>query len=330
MPVERTYRRNEPDRRARSGARQGHRDRRLGAGLPGRHRPFTVEARVVVASIDTYLKYSEAVSQVPTLSQARRAPATTRTLLAENAALRARLEAQAPREARRTQQGPPEGAWPDCSNGVAVVTWRRLVVTRLSLTSSRKRSFCCSKPCSAATSPRMRRAHGANGSSSTAAPSRCCASRSRPRSPRLVGLAAAGVRDAAGRAPRNRSREPRQSVHRSAPRATGGRVRADARLAAALRAPAAIGGDVLLVPLFGERTDELPVGPAAGRAGRRQGRQRSALGGRVARARSSRACAASRRFRKPSAGCAQSRSTAPAHRQRRAATPSCLTDAEGR
>ena len=30
---------------------------------------ITVEARVVVASIDTYLKYSEAVSQAPTVSR---------------------------------------------------------------------------------------------------------------------------------------------------------------------------------------------------------------------------------------------------------------------
>ena len=53
---------------------------------------ITVEARVVVASIDTYLKYSEAVGQaVPT---ARPAPIDARAheaLVAENAALRSQL-----------------------------------------------------------------------------------------------------------------------------------------------------------------------------------------------------------------------------------------------
>jgi hypothetical protein len=60
---------------------------------------LTVEARVVVASIDTYIKYSEAVGQVPTVS--RPAALETRTsedLLAENAALRAQLAASSARE----------------------------------------------------------------------------------------------------------------------------------------------------------------------------------------------------------------------------------------
>ena len=60
---------------------------------------ITVEARVVVASIDTYLKYSEAVGQVPTVSRpALEAPRQTEELLAENAALRAQLAATAVRE----------------------------------------------------------------------------------------------------------------------------------------------------------------------------------------------------------------------------------------
>src|SRR6266540_2345239 len=68
---------------------------------------ITVEARVVVASIDTYIKYSEAVGQVGSASK----PVDTRTheaVLAENAALRAQLAgastARAPvrRAARRT------------------------------------------------------------------------------------------------------------------------------------------------------------------------------------------------------------------------------------
>jgi hypothetical protein len=63
---------------------------------------ITVEARVVVASIDTYIKYSEAVSQVapvsrPAISQ------TTEAVLAENAALRAQLAASEAVNVRRRQ-----------------------------------------------------------------------------------------------------------------------------------------------------------------------------------------------------------------------------------
>src|SRR3954471_4119067 len=55
---------------------------------------ITVEARIVVASIDTYLKYSEAVGQVspvskPTLETGR----SQESLMAENATLRAQLAA---------------------------------------------------------------------------------------------------------------------------------------------------------------------------------------------------------------------------------------------
>jgi hypothetical protein len=65
---------------------------------------ITVEARVVVASIDTYLKYSEAVGQMPPISKPAPAVEATRAsggLVAENAALRAQLaETRTPR--RRT------------------------------------------------------------------------------------------------------------------------------------------------------------------------------------------------------------------------------------
>jgi hypothetical protein len=56
---------------------------------------ITVEARVVVASIDTYLKYSEAVGQVGTVSKPvpQLEVASREDVLAENAALRARLAA---------------------------------------------------------------------------------------------------------------------------------------------------------------------------------------------------------------------------------------------
>jgi gas vesicle structural protein len=60
---------------------------------------ITVEARVVVASIDTYLKYSEAVGTVApvakpaTVPVALPEPTSTEAVMAENAALRARLAA---------------------------------------------------------------------------------------------------------------------------------------------------------------------------------------------------------------------------------------------
>lgn len=52
---------------------------------------ITVEARVVVASIDTYLKYSEAVGQVAPVSRPHAELA--QNVMAENAALRAELAA---------------------------------------------------------------------------------------------------------------------------------------------------------------------------------------------------------------------------------------------
>jgi hypothetical protein len=54
---------------------------------------ITVEARVVVASIDTYLKYSEAVGQVVPASRPVAEARATEALAAENEALRARLAA---------------------------------------------------------------------------------------------------------------------------------------------------------------------------------------------------------------------------------------------
>jgi hypothetical protein len=76
---------------------------------------ITVEARVVVASIDTYLKYSEAVGAAATASRpAMETPRPYDELAAENASLRAQLEvgkgstagARAPRKqvaAKRTR-----------------------------------------------------------------------------------------------------------------------------------------------------------------------------------------------------------------------------------
>jgi hypothetical protein len=67
---------------------------------------ITVEARVVVASIDTYLKYSEAVGQVPPISRpaAAELPSTQQELIAENVALRAEVAASKRRARRRTSE----------------------------------------------------------------------------------------------------------------------------------------------------------------------------------------------------------------------------------
>jgi gas vesicle structural protein len=57
---------------------------------------ITVEARVVVASIDTYIKYSEAVGSVAPVSKPAVSAGDTRAseaVLAENANLRAKLAA---------------------------------------------------------------------------------------------------------------------------------------------------------------------------------------------------------------------------------------------
>lgn len=68
---------------------------------------ITVEARVVVASIDTYLKYSEAVGQVPSMSRTGIESAPRETLQAENAALRAEL-AEHREQARQRRPGQEE------------------------------------------------------------------------------------------------------------------------------------------------------------------------------------------------------------------------------
>jgi gas vesicle structural protein len=54
---------------------------------------ITVEARIVVASIDTYLKYSEAIGQVSPVSKPAIEGKGYEELIAENAALRAQISA---------------------------------------------------------------------------------------------------------------------------------------------------------------------------------------------------------------------------------------------
>jgi len=73
---------------------------------------LTVEARIVVASIDTYIKYSEAVAQVPSVSRPSALESrTSEDLLAENVSLRAQLAASVAREglpARRRSRSSPK------------------------------------------------------------------------------------------------------------------------------------------------------------------------------------------------------------------------------
>src|SRR5262249_31579573 len=70
---------------------------------------ITVEARVVVASIDTYLKYSEAVGQVAPVSKPAIEGKGYEEVVAENAALRAQLQTGAP---PRRALGPGRGRRP--------------------------------------------------------------------------------------------------------------------------------------------------------------------------------------------------------------------------
>jgi gas vesicle structural protein len=75
---------------------------------------ITVEARVVVASIDTYLKYSEAVGAAASAARPIAEPARPYDeLAAENVALRAQLEAgtttTTPRTTTTTTRRTPAG-----------------------------------------------------------------------------------------------------------------------------------------------------------------------------------------------------------------------------
>ena len=63
---------------------------------------ITVEARVVVASIDTYLKYSEAVGQVAPVSRPVAEGPGTAELEAENASLRAELKSKRGARSRKS------------------------------------------------------------------------------------------------------------------------------------------------------------------------------------------------------------------------------------
>ncbi|HEY2031014.1 MAG TPA: gas vesicle protein GvpJ [Myxococcales bacterium] len=65
---------------------------------------ITVEARVVVASIDTYLKYSEAVGQAQPVAAKGIDTKTHEAVLAENAALKAQIATTALAESRSSKR----------------------------------------------------------------------------------------------------------------------------------------------------------------------------------------------------------------------------------
>ena len=67
---------------------------------------ITVEARIVVASIDTYLKYSEAVGQMSPVSRPAAELPSHQDLVAENAGLRAELAASKSSRARAAANAP--------------------------------------------------------------------------------------------------------------------------------------------------------------------------------------------------------------------------------
>ena len=67
---------------------------------------ITVEARIVVASIDTYLKYSEAVGQVAPASKPAIEGKGYEELIAENSALRAQINAVPARRAAGRRRAP--------------------------------------------------------------------------------------------------------------------------------------------------------------------------------------------------------------------------------
>src|SRR3954463_4082588 len=67
---------------------------------------ITVEARIVVASIDTYLKYSEAVGQVAPASKPAIEGKGYEELIAENSALRAQINAAPARRPAGRRRAP--------------------------------------------------------------------------------------------------------------------------------------------------------------------------------------------------------------------------------
>src|SRR3954466_16216585 len=70
---------------------------------------ITVEAPIVAASIDTYLKYSEAVGQVSPVSKPAIEGKGYEELIAENSALRAEINAIPCRRAARRRRTPARG-----------------------------------------------------------------------------------------------------------------------------------------------------------------------------------------------------------------------------
>ena len=67
---------------------------------------ITVEARIVVASIETYLKYSEAVGQIAPVSKQAIEGKRYEELVAENSALRAQINAVPARRVAGRRRAP--------------------------------------------------------------------------------------------------------------------------------------------------------------------------------------------------------------------------------
>ncbi len=86
---------------------------------------ITVEARVVVASIDTYLKYSEAVGEV--LPASRPQTELTQNVMAENVALARAAGGREEGRARRACSRPPSVSARVAATGPAPLGRRRSV-----------------------------------------------------------------------------------------------------------------------------------------------------------------------------------------------------------
>ena len=135
---------------------------------------ITVEARVVVASIDTYLKYSEAVGQVVAgVAARRRSCAAHQNVIAENAALRAELAAtKARRDARGAEAARPRRRADDRRRSGAPVPPRRPCSSRRGRCwrrSSRSPSSCW--PASTCRHPRAARSTGSSRTPASSRPS---------------------------------------------------------------------------------------------------------------------------------------------------------------
>ena len=133
---------------------------------------ITVEARIVVASIDTYLKYSEAVGQVAPVSKPAIEGKGYEEVIAENAALRAQLKASAlPSRARGRRRARRPAAK---RNGQRRTRASRACASQSSepsaaTTSCSRHACACSRPSSAGRRSPTARSSRCSGSASRSA-----------------------------------------------------------------------------------------------------------------------------------------------------------------